>query len=217
MTLNRELAALSEKARASMPAQLLNTMARGLQEIVAAGVHERALREGDLVPEFTLPDATGSEVSLASIVGEGSAIIVFYRGAWCPYCNLELRAYQKWTPCLRVAGVSIAAISPQLPDGSLSMQQKNSLEFPVLSDAGAQVARAFGVAFELPEALQRVYQGFGVDLPVVNGKQDWVLPIPATYVVNRNFRVVRAHVDPDYTSRMEPREAFLQALIAQAG
>ncbi len=161
-----------------------------------------------LAPNFTLPNATGQLVTLADILRRGPVILNFYRGGWCPYCNLELRAYQQALPQIKAAGAELLAISPQDPDASLSTAEKNELAFEVLSDEGSKIANNYGIAFKLPDALQRLYTDLNHALPDANGTPDWQLPIPATFVIDQNQRIVLAYIDVDYRNRLEPEEAI---------
>ncbi len=141
----------------------------------------------------------------------GPAVVTFYRGGWCPYCNLQLRAYQAALPEMTALGAQLVAISPQLPDGSLSTAEANDLTFDVLSDVGNSVARRFGLVYALPEELRAALRSNNKALPGVNGDESWELPVPATYVIGRDRRVALAAIDVDYRNRLEP-EAILAAL-----
>lgn len=140
-------------------------------------------------------------------------MVSFYRGGWCPYCNLELRALQAVLPQIRAHGAQLVAISPERPDESFSTAERNALAFPVLSDTGSRVARDWGIAFDLAEELRPVYARLGHALPDRNGGDDWVLPIPATFVLSPDGTVRLAFVDTDYRNRLEP-QAVLRALDA---
>ncbi|GAB5535170.1 MAG: peroxiredoxin-like family protein [Rubricoccaceae bacterium] len=172
---------------------------------------ESARTMGDEAPPFTLPNATGGEVELADHLADGPVVLTFYRGTWCPYCNTELRDLQAVLPEIEAAGASLIAISPQQPDSSLSMQEKNSLTFPVLSDAGNEVSRAYGLVFSVGEDVRDRYAASGIDLAVVNGTDAWELPVPATYVIDSNGVIRFAFVEADYTQRAAPRD-ILEAL-----
>ena len=135
---------------------------------------------GDAVPNFELPDATGKQVELQTLLREGPVVLTFYRGGWCPYCNIELQALQAALPEFTAHNAALVAVSPQTPDQSLSTAEKNELEFSVLSDVGNDVAGEYGLVFTLPEALRPIYAEFGIDLPSYNGDDSFELPVPAT-------------------------------------
>jgi peroxiredoxin len=182
-------------------------------ELRATGIQARALQIGAIAPDLTLPDALDQPVRLSTLWQRGPLVVIFYRGGWCPYCNLELRAWQQQIPALQHMGAQLVAVSPQTPDNSLSTAQKNELAFPVLSDSALHAATAFGVAFDMPAALIELYSGVGNDLPVLNGNGRWVLPVPATYVIDRDGRIAYAHVEADYRERAEPLDVL--AAVAQ--
>ncbi|MFI4975242.1 MAG: peroxiredoxin-like family protein [Caulobacterales bacterium] len=161
-----------------------------------------------MAPEFALPNALGKPVLLADLLRRGPLIISFYRGSWCPYCNLELRAYQRILGDIRAAGGDFIAISPQTPDFSLSTAQKNALEFEVLSDSGNRVASAFGIAYPTPEVVTRITASFSVDLAAINGGGGERLPISATYVVAQDRRIRLAEANADFRVRLEPAAAL---------
>ena len=180
----------------------------------ASGIETRALQVGDAAPDVTLPDAMGRPVRLAELWQRGPLVLIFYRGGWCPYCNLELRAWQQNLGALAKLGAGLVAVSPQTPDHSLLMSQKNELAYPVLSDSKLAGAAGFGIAFEMPQALIDLYRGVGNDLPVLNGNSQWVLPVPATYVIGRDGRIVFAHVEADYRERAEPADVLAAVALA---
>ena len=183
-------------------------------ELKATGIESRALSIGVRAPDVSLPDALGQRVRLSELWRPGPLVVIFYRGGWCPYCNLELRAWQQRLADLRHLGASLVAISPQTPDNSLSTAEKNELTFPVLSDSTLEAAEAFRIAFELAPELVELYGRVGNDLPVLNGNGRWVLPMPATYVIEQDGRIVFSHVEADYRERAEP--ADVMAAVAQA-
>jgi len=182
-----------------------------IEELRANFALETAIRIGDKAPDFTLPDAQGRTVSLGALLEEGSTVVTFYRGGWCPYCNIQLRAYQMVLPDVTALGARLVAISPQLPDGSLSTAQANKLTFDVLSDVGNGVARSFGLVWSLPEELRAALRSNNKALPAINGDDSWELPVPATYVIARDGRVALAAIDVDYRNRLEP-DSVLTAL-----
>jgi len=156
-----------------------------------------------------LRNAKGETVDVAELLKQGPVIVTFYRGGWCPYCNLELKAYQEVLPEIVAAGATLVAISPENPDDTLSTTEKNALAFEVLSDVGQKVGRAFGLVYDFTEELKTAYQGFKLDIPARNGMPDeWALPVSATYVIDRNDTITYAYTDPDYRDRADPREVL---------
>lgn len=211
MSLAQELATFKESFVTRVPADRSQTIQRFIDQSRDEHAAANALRAGASAPDFALPNQTGDSVRLSTLLQRGPAIVVFYRGGWCPYCNLELRAYQRILEDIRASGVSLIAISPQAPDASLSTAEKNALVFDVLSDEGSNVARAFGVACALPKELQSLYTEFGHALPEINHDESWTLPIPATFVIGTDGAVLLAHVDVDYRQRLEPSTALAAA------
>ncbi|GHO51840.1 peroxiredoxin-like family protein [Ktedonobacter robiniae] len=175
-----------------------------IEHLAASGVAEFALKEDEQAPDFTLPDALGQAVTLSQLLTQGPVVIIFYRGEWCPYCNLELRAYQKALPQLQELGATLVAISPQTPDHSLSTQEKHELGFVVLSDRGNRVARAYGLAFELDEAGKALHAQLGADLPAYNGDDSWELLVPGTFLIDQARAVRLASVDSNFFHRLDP-------------
>jgi peroxiredoxin len=152
-------------------------------------------------------------MSLAGAIKDGPEVLSFYRGGWCPYCNLELRALQKALPDFIALGASLIAVSPQTPDQSLSTAEKNNLAFAVLSDTSSSIAKAYGIAFNLAEELRPIYKKIGQALPDRNGS--WVLPLPATYVIDRSGIISFAYVDVDFRNRLEPATIATLAALAR--
>lgn len=171
-----------------------------------------ALGPGDGAPDFELPSASGMPVRLSDALGHGPVVLIFYRGVWCPYCNTHLRAYQELIPALEGAGARLIAISPQTPDNSAKTRDLNDLGYDVLSDTDNRVAEQYGIAFDVDdEARQEAMEPRGVDLPRFNGAAAWRLPVPATFVISADGRIITSHVDGDFRSRLEPT-AVLEAL-----
>jgi peroxiredoxin len=188
-----------------IPAEKLKVMDSATEELIASGIKASALKEGERARDFILMDAHGGPVRLHSLLSVGPVVISFYRGGWCPYCNIELRGLQRVLPEIKALGASLVAISPQLPDNSLSTEEKNNLTFPVLSDVGNTVARRFGIVFKLPEDLLETYTEFNHGLADMNGKEGASgLPMPATYVLDQSGTIRLAFVDEDYTKRLDP-------------
>jgi len=206
MTLQANLKAITEGVRQQAPAEVFAAIEAANAKLEISGIAGRALKAGDRIPDFDLPDATGKVVRSGELLAAGPLVISFYRGSWCPYCSLELKTLQQNLSEFRARGATLVAISPQTPDESLTTKQKNELAFPVLSDAGRKVARKFGLVFTLDETLKPIFKAFGIDLLAHNGVDTWELPIPATYVVAKSGKIVSACVDVDYRNRAEPAE-----------
>ena len=174
----------------------------------------RALGVGDRAPDFALPDATGETVRLSDLLLDGPVVVTFYRGAWCPYCNTQLRDYQQALGSFEATGARLVAISPQVPDSSMSMAERNALAYSVLSDTGGQVSQQYGLIFRVDDETRARYEAVGVDLARYNGDDTdaaWALPVPATYVIDPSGIIRAAFVEADYTQRASPRQV-LEAL-----
>jgi peroxiredoxin len=188
------------------PAPVHALMHRATTELIASGQAERALKAGDVAPVFSLPDAQGNLVSSTELLARGALVVSFYRGVWCPYCNMELQALEQALPAFKARGASLVAISPQSQANSRKSQCQNGLGFPILSDSGNEVAAAFGLRFKLPDYLAELYLSLGNNLPVINGDQSWTLPMPGRFVIGQDGIIQYAEVNPDYTLRPEPTE-----------
>lgn len=202
--LQQQIDEMKAQAAGRIPAEVLEQLRADTAKLVEAGIADSALREGSRAPDFTLPDALGEPVSLASLLEQGPVVVTFYRGDWCPYCNLHLRAYQQALPHMTELGATLVAISPQTPDHSLSTQEKKELRFPVLSDGGNTVARRFGLVYPVSEAIRPLYTQLGMNLPAYNGDDAWELPIPGTFVIDQQGTIRLAFAEADYTRRLEP-------------
>ncbi len=216
MELQQELEAFRSNAAKLMPPELLAGLQKSIDDLKHSGIVERALKTGDLAPDFDLPNAQGPQIALLDLLKRGPVVVSFYRGFWCPYCNLHLRAYQRLLLDIRALGAALVAISPQTADRSAMTAAQNELEFEVLSDRRNEVAARFGIAYDIPEVVRTITGKFGHYLPDYNGSDDWRLPISATYVISPDRRIVLADVDPDFRARLEPAHALaaLQRLAA---
>ncbi|MEW2086206.1 peroxiredoxin-like family protein [Streptomyces sp. NPDC005283] len=206
MTLNAELRAFYDARRQQIPADLLQVMERAGRQLADSGQADRALSVGAQAPRFSLLSAAGATVMLDGLLAEGPVVLSFYRGAWCPYCNVALRALQQNHQEIAARGARLVAISPQIPDESLSLTEKHELAFEVLSDLGSDTAKQYGLAFDLPDELAAVYDELGFDLQRVNAGHPRTLPLPATYVIDRDGTIRWAFINTDYTTRAEPSD-----------
>lgn len=174
--------------------------------VSAEEASKSALNVGAKIPTFSLLNATNELIASEDLLEEGNLVLVFYRGAWCPYCNVYLRSLQKNLAEIKENGGILVAISVENPDNSMSVAKKNELEFTVLSDPKLDIARKFGLVFQLPAETNERYKGFGIDLAKQNGTETPDLPVSATYVVNNSGEIVYAFLDADYKRRAEPNE-----------
>lgn len=203
-TIQQQSDELKTVSAGRLPADVVTTFARDQAAWREKGRPANAVAVGDVVSDFTLPDATGKRVSLSDLVANGPAVIVFYRGGWCPYCNLALHQYQsELVPRLADYRATLAAISPQRPDESLSTAEKHDLQFAVLSDAGADVARQLGIAFQPAEDVLEAQRALGLDIRDGNADGSPELPMPTVLVIDTDRTVQFADVQVDYTSRTE--------------
>jgi peroxiredoxin len=200
------------------PANVVAIMHKATADLIASGQADRALKTGGRAPKFTLPDAHGRLVSSADLLARGPLVLTFYRGIWCPYCNMDLQAIEAAADEIRALEASLVAISPQTAPNRRKSERENELSFPILSDHGDAVADEFGLRYRLPDDLIAVYKGFGNDLTIGNGEDSWTLPMPARYVVGTDGVVAYAEVNPDYTRRSDPIELLppLQRLRTNA-
>lgn len=206
MNLTQELNQFKTNFSDSQPEEIKEKMAQATTDLIKSKIAENSLGKGQKIPNFTLPNAVGKEVSLDSLLAQGAVVISFYRGGWCPYCNLELRALQVVLPEITARGANLIAISPETPDASLSTREKNELSFQVLSDRGNLVAKQLGLVFTIPESLRPIYNNFGIDIPAHNGDDTFELPLPATYVVAADGTIIYSFAHADYSQRLEPAE-----------
>jgi peroxiredoxin len=208
-TLSEQLEEYRTGWKARVPAERQATMERHIQHLAESGIGRNAKQAGDAAPAIVLPDQHGASFDVATLLAKGPVVVTFYRGGWCPFCNMELKAYQAALPCIAAAGASLVAISPEKPDDTVSTAEKNELTFPVLSDIGQKVGKAFGVVYAFTDEVRTVYDGFKLDIPAKNGTPgDWSLPLSATYVIGRDGIIVFADTRVDYRERTDPRDVL---------
>ena len=184
---------------------------RVIAELRAQGVAGLTLSEGAKAPDFILNHHNGKRVSSAELLNQGRLVICFFRGRWCPFCVGQLEAMNLILPQIEEAQASLVAISPQTVQQSFFMADQHKLRFPLLSDPGNRVARQFGLVYRVPDYKETLYRRVFINLPFTNGDQSWELPIPATYVLDRDHSVLFASANVDYTERPEP-SGILQQL-----
>ncbi|HTT59430.1 MAG TPA: peroxiredoxin-like family protein [Acidimicrobiales bacterium] len=204
MSIREQSLQIQAAASEHLPAEVAEVFERSIRDLVDQGVPSEAVAVGDTLPSFTLSDATGTLVTLDELVENGPAVIVFYRGGWCPFCNLALRTYQReLVPQLPNFAARLVAISPQDPDQSLSTVEKAELDFTVLSDPGSRVAQSVGIVFQQADDVLEAQRQLGLDLAAVNAEGATQLPRPTVLIVDRDRTVRFVDVQPDYTARTE--------------
>lgn len=215
MSLKDELAEFRAGWLKRVPPERQAVMERHIAQL-RAGLARTALSLGDRAPPFSLDNANGETVDVGKLWKYGPVVLSFYRGGWCPYCNLELRALQRELAQFEALGARLVAVSPEKPDDTVSTAEKNALTFLVLSDVGQRVGRTFGLVYHFSDELKAAYQEFGLDIPGKNDTQEWALPISATYVIDRGGTIVFANTDADYRDRADPQDilAALRQLAA---
>jgi peroxiredoxin len=190
----------------NVPPAVIETMHRATAELIASGAADKALKAGDRAPAFALNDPDGRPLSSTELLRKGPLVLSFYRGVWCPYCNMELQALEAAKPEFDRLGAILVAISPQTAPNSRKSVRQNSLTFPILSDPEGTVAAAFGLRFQLPGYLVELYKSLKNDLPTFNADPSWTLPMPGRYVIAQDGTILYAEVNPDYTRRPEPED-----------
>jgi peroxiredoxin len=210
-TLRDSIATFMEGVAKHAPPEVLAGLGAEIQKLAESGIARQALQVGEKAPDFTLPDAHGKPATLSALLAKGPAVVTFYRGGWCPFCDLQLRAYQGALGAIHDLGAELVAISPQTSDYALSDVEKKQLTFPVLTDQGNRVARQFNLVFALSDALRKLQTHFGSVLPKFNGDDSWELPMPGTFVLDRHGVVRFASIDPNWMVRVEPA-VILEAL-----
>jgi peroxiredoxin len=190
----------------SVPRSVIETMHRATAELIESGTAQLARKAGDVAPSFSLKDPEGNVVNSADLLKRGPLVLSFYRGVWCPYCNMELQALEAARAEFERYGASLVAISPQTAPNSRKSVRQNKLSFPILSDVKGTVGAAFGLRFNLPDYLVALYKQLKNDLPTFNDDPSWTLPMPARYVIGQDGTILYSEVNPDYTHRPDPED-----------
>ncbi len=209
--LTKQLAEVKAGSAAKIPAEIYAVMTKSTQDLLDAVLSKKAPKVGDKLEPFNLPNVQGNKIALASLLFKGDVVISFYRGGWCPYCNLELKALNGILPELKELGASLIAITPETPDNSLTTSEKNNLAFEILSDIDNVYAKELNLVFQMPGKLREIYHSFNLHVDAHNGNKDYELPMPATFIVNTEGVITYAFVPEDYTERLDP-EIILEVL-----
>ena len=197
----------SGKPPYNVPRYVIDAIHKSTDELIATGQAARARKAGDKAPAFSLSDASGNTVDMAELLAKGPLVVTFYRGVWCPYCNMDLQALEAARAEIEARGATMVAISMQTAANSRKAISQNKLGFPILLDPRGEVADAYGIRFALPDYLVDIYKNaFKTDLAVINDDPSWTLPMPARYIVGQDGVIAYAEVNPDYTLRPDPSE-----------
>lgn len=199
-----------------VPAETQATHARAVSALKQQSLAANILPIGSRIPEFQLQDHDSTTISSSALLAKGRLVLCFIRGRWCPFCVAQMEAMNLVLPEIERAGAILAAISPQTVQQSFFMHDQHKLRFPLLSDAGNKVARQFGLTCRVPDEQKAIYQRAFVNLPFVNGDDSWELPIPATYIIDRDGTVLYASANEDYAERPEPAD-IVEVLAALSG
>jgi peroxiredoxin len=214
VTIREQSEQVKAAAAERLPADVVEVFDRSIHDLLDQGIPADVVAVGDTLEPFTLSDATGAPVTLDKLVEAGPAVIVFYRGGWCPYCNLALRTYQReLIPQLAAFEARLVAISPQTPDQSFSTAEKAGLDFTVLSDPASRVGQQIGIVFQQADDVLDAQRKLGLDLAQVNAERSTRLPRPTVLIVDQDRKVSFVDVQPDYTARTEVAD-ILAALAA---
>ena len=206
MSLSKQAQEVTQAFISSQSADVQKDIATFFEQLLSSDIAENALKTGGQATDFTLLNAVGQTVSLKDYLNKGPVVLSFYRGGWCPFCNLEFAALHNILPQIKSLGATLIGISPETPDTSLSTVEKHQLQFEVLSDEGNQIASQYGLVMSVSEKMRPHYFKWGFDLPALNGDESYELPLPATYIISTDGNIHACYINKDYTQRMEPED-----------
>ncbi|MEC9491479.1 peroxiredoxin-like family protein [Flexistipes sp.] len=204
MSLKEKLEELKKQSAGKIPEDAREVMQRATEDLIKSGIEENIPKAGSKAYDFTLQNYDGSAVTLSEEASKGPVVLSFYRGGWCPVCNLELNYLQSRLSDFQSHGANLIAVSPELPEYANETVERHSIEFPVLYDSDNNVAAKYGLVFKMPEDLVEIYEKFGLDVAKHNGNEKYEIPIPATFVVDRDLTLKYVFGKADYNQRAEP-------------
>ncbi|REE88566.1 peroxiredoxin [Paenibacillus taihuensis] len=203
--LTEQLVAATQQFKANAPIEAQMKIGQMFDDLQKSGIAS-GKQTGEKAVNFKLTNALGGDVILFEELQKGPIVLTFYRGGWCPFCNMQLNAYQQILPEIRAMGAQLIAISPQKPDHSLSLQEKEGLEFQVLSDPDGLVTAQYNLLFDVPEDVRELMEGIGVDLSEYNNTSQWVLPVPVTFIIDESAIIRSSYVNPNFMQRQSPEK-----------
>jgi len=215
MTLKEKIEEFKKESASKIPEDDRKIMEQATEDLIKTGIEENILKVGSKAFDFTLKNFDGTDVTLSNRAEKQPVILSFYRGGWCPICNLELNYLQSRLSDFEKYNAALIAVSPEQPEFANETVERHDIKFPVLSDIGNQVAEKYGLVFKMPENLIKIYKKFGLDVAKYNGNDKWEIPIPATFVIDKNMIIKYAFGKADYSKRAEPDEIIevLKTLI----
>lgn len=212
MSLKEKLQGAKQQMAEQLPGEILQKFGASLQSLVDSGLAAKALKAQDKAPLAVLKDADGQDVDLRQLLDKGPLVLVFYRGLWCPFCNLALSAYQQMVGDLAASGATLVAVSPQTPQSSAKTREALGIRYLLLSDPENRLAKQYGIVFKLEDELDAVYRSLGADLKVFNASHALTLPMASAFVIGQDGVIRHAFINVDYSERVEP-----QTLIEAVG
>ena len=215
MSFSEQAQEITQAFIASQKDDVKTDIMTSFEELLSSDITKNALLTGRKAIDFSLPNALGESVALSAQLEKGPVVLSFYRGGWCPFCNLEFAALNNILPKIKSLGASLIGVSPESPDVTMTTAEKHHLQFEVLSDTGNQIAAQYGLVMTVPERMRPHYLSWGFDLPTLNGDESFELPVPATYIIDTDSQIFAHYVNNDYTQRMEP-ENIITALESLA-
>ena len=210
MSINKELKILHEEILNSLPPEVSKQLIIENKILFTSFLEEKALKEGSIVPNVLFRDKNLKSVYLWDLLKEHHIVLSFFRGTWCPYCNLELKALNKIEEEIREKGALLIAVTPELYENSEDIITKNEIKLTVMTDLGNKAAEKFGLVFELPEKYREIYKSLNIYINILNGEDKWTLPMPATFIISKDGIAVSTFINADYTQRMEPDDILEQ-------
>lgn len=204
MILQEQTEKLRQNVLTKMPQSIVQNFLNDIRQLKVAKLKEKALQVGDTVPDHLFKDIKGNDVQLNSIHKSDYLILNFYRGGWCPYCNMELREYERLKDQFNTLGAHIIAISAEVTELANKTNAKNEISYPIVTDIDARFMKEVGVVFQLSEKAKKDFVGFGMDFQKIHGNENYELPVPAIYVIDKNFKILFVHFEEDYMTRLEP-------------
>ena len=208
LTLKDQLRLMTEASAQKIPPEKRKVMDEAIEKLRATQLEAKALKVGQAFPAFDLKNSDGKKVTLKQLLKTGPVVISFYRGSWCPYCNAQLSDFQKHLTEIKSHGATLIGVTPEKPELEATLKEGKRLEFEILFDENNKLAGKLGLVYGITPELKAIYQQFGIDLAKTQGNSDWNLPVPATYVIGKNGKIVFAFVDVDYKKRADTAEVI---------